>query len=777
VKKWEKYMSKSFKCFPEGTGLALTMKSLIQQEEVPLLTRRISSRMVRLVSNLPVGQWAGWQMLVPTQGLADLSLMATAGLKASDLCWISEEAATHEFLPEEVFQSDLPIDWESAWVYEGFLQATEGGKTGKIGFAQESKDRMPAERNVILRQYRWPLSFSAQFGELVAALREEGGVLRYLAGAATPEAQQQAANLVVNTWQPCEVDVYSYIGTPVNTRLLFLLPHPPSARLMTIVNESVTGLTLRLVGNIKQEEALQAWQNPLHQGIVLPDYAARIVACEPRASDSVIMGIQTHTPPAKIIPARHTPSKASNLLRVGKATDISGLETDISLSEADLKRHWQIIGQTGTGKSSLLLSIMQKAILQGYGMTFFDPHGTTIDTLLTMIPEKHSRKVRVIRVEDTENPVPMNLWNTDDPEKAERSIADLAELFANIFDPRQEGIVGPRWERTFSQFAAASIALLGKRASLESIIALISNKTILDQAIKILKKRYPTIAQSLQREHLEDKSSEYNSLISWFVSKFQRFISVAQLRGTLGAGANAMDFTSWIDTNTVTLIDLGMPEIGASAARVVGTMLLQQLWTASLSRKNRERTHLVVMDEVQLFQTNPLPQMLAEARKFGLALIMAHQHTNQLSADVREAMAANTANFSAFHLSVKDAHSVEDRMNIPSAAQELSRMDAFRALTTLSIDGKQCPTFTLMIPNPLPLDEGQKIQEEIELRSIRELVDPYRGERPLTTEEVIRLISWAAVAEEPESIAKDGVSLLEQWYKTKQKRERLWDDI
>lgn len=216
-------MSKSFKRFPEGTGLALTMKSLIQQEEVPFLTKRISSRMVRLVTNLLVGQWAGWQIAVPTQGLTDLSLMATTELKASDLRWISEETATHEFLPKEAFQSDLPVDWEPAWVYEGFLQAAEGGKTGKIGFAQKpDKDRMPAERNVILRQYQWPLRFSVQFGELVAALREEGGVLRYLAGAATPEAQQQTANLVVNTWQPCEVDVFSYIGMPVNTRLLFL---------------------------------------------------------------------------------------------------------------------------------------------------------------------------------------------------------------------------------------------------------------------------------------------------------------------------------------------------------------------------------------------------------------------------------------------------------------------------------------------------------------------------------------------------------------------------
>ncbi|MGI6725888.1 MAG: hypothetical protein ACOX62_06815 [Christensenellales bacterium] len=107
-------MSKSFKRFPEGTGLALTMKSLIQQEEVPFLTKRISSRMVRLVTNLLVGQWAGWQIAVPTQGLTDLSLMATTELKASDLRWISEETATHEFLPKEASFSKRFPRWLGA---------------------------------------------------------------------------------------------------------------------------------------------------------------------------------------------------------------------------------------------------------------------------------------------------------------------------------------------------------------------------------------------------------------------------------------------------------------------------------------------------------------------------------------------------------------------------------------------------------------------------------------------------------------------------------------
>lgn len=186
-----------------------------------------------------------------------------------------------------------------------------------------------------------------------------------------------------------------------------------------------------------------------------------------------------------------------------------------------------------------------------------------------------------------------------------------------------------------------------------------------------------------------NSTNEFNQIIGWFISKFQRLISVEQLRNTLGAGANALDFDLSIETDTVTHIDLALPVIGTNAARVVGTLLLMQLWSAVLGRKNRNDTHIVVVDEAQLFQTNPLPQMLAEGRKFGAALILAHQHNGQLSYDLRESLSANSANFSAFRLSVKDAYEVVDRFDDPAVQKDLSRQNAFQALTTLSIDGRQ----------------------------------------------------------------------------------------
>jgi len=189
------------------------------------------------------------------------------------------------------------------------------------------------------------------------------------------------------------------------------------------------------------------------------------------------------------------------------------------------------------------------------------------------------------------------------------------------------------------------------------------------------------------------------------------------------------------------LIDLASPVIGTHASRIVGTLLLLQLWNATTERQRRELTHIIALDEAHLFQTNPLPQMLAEGRKFGISLILAHQHCGQLTKEVRDALDANSANFSAFRLSVKDAAEAIQKFDDPSLCSELCRLNAFNALTTISVDGKQTSVFTLKTQKPNFTKRAAAKAVEIEHRSIAQLVEPYRSFRALTTDEILKLLN------------------------------------
>ncbi len=354
---------------------------------------------------------------------------------------------------------------------------------------------------------------------------------------------------------------------------------------------------------------------------------------------------------------------------------------------------------------------------------------------------KYADRIRVVRLGDAEHPVPLNIWDSDSIEKEERNISDLCELFADIFDPKRDGVVGPRYERWFSTFAKASIAFLGKRASLESIAVMSQSKDNMLKFCRYLQKDYPFLVETIKQEYGMDHSSDFQNMLGWFLCKFERITSVEQIRKTLGAGVNALDWKKTIDTNTVDLVDLATPTIGTHSARIAGSLLLMKLWNAAMTRKKKDKTRLVLVDEAALFQTNPMPRMLAESRKLGLAMVLCHQHEAQLSPEIRDALEANSANFSAFRLSPRDAQIAALRFDDPEMISVLTRLDAFNAITTISVDGRQTMPFTMEIDKPILSESSEETAAQIEKASIAKLVDPYQDMRTLTASEIQQIIN------------------------------------
>ena len=536
------------------------------------------------------------------------------------------------------------------------------------------------------------------------------------------------------------VNVQSYIGKPIRTRFLLRLPEAPSLRLKSILSQSIPGAKLRLLGNVENSEILAQWNQPLANARVLPDYAARIMLMEPVLKESII-GIEVCEERAKKLPLSHKNASAKGAVTIGKATDVSGVTRKVTIEDTkDLRRHYQIIGQTGCGKSTLLSTVILSAIAKGHGLTFFDPHGTTIDMVLRCVPAEHAHRVRVVRLGDVEHPVPLNIWDSGDPIKEEVNINNLCELFSNIFDPKNQGFVGPRYERWLSTFAKASLAYFGKQASLLSIAVISQNKDNMLKVAKAIAGDYPELYETIKNEYGMDNSSDFSATLNWYLCKFQRICACEQLRATLGAGANALDFNHSIDTDTVTLIDLASPTIGAHAARIAGTLTLMKLWNASIQRKNTDKTHLVVIDEASLFQCNPLPRMLSEGRKFGISCVLCHQHETQLSNEIRDALEANSANFSAFRLSPKDAATAAIRFDDATMQTKLARLDAFQAITTLSVDGLQTKPFTLETIRPKQTKNAEEIAAQIEQNSIDTLLKPFAAYRAMTQQRIQQLI-------------------------------------
>ena len=738
--------------YPAHSTTAIRMEKLIKITGKRSLPDRMSSRIVKCASVLDQDGFIGWQMLVPKKGLLDISLFGSGAIGKSDLEWIAEKTGKPSGR-----KLRKTVDESLTCLYELFLPVTEGKAGASIGFRAMTPDK---EADGFAK---WPAFFPQQFEELVNVLRITGAAFRAVVGPAELQDQQTCRKNTIRTYDVSGVAPSEYIGHPVRARILLRLPAAPSARLKTVLEEAVHGLKLRLVGHIPDAGALAVWDSPLTGAPVLPDYAARIMVLEPELWDT-ITGIEACEEEVKSIPASHKNPKDKRAVTIGRATDTSGIKRRITIGEMDLQRHYQIVGQTGTGKSTLLTSIILSAVRKGHGLTFFDPHGSTIDTILRSLPEEFADRIRVVRIGDTEHPVPMNIWNSDDPEKEERTINDLCELFGDIFNPPGECYLGPRWERWFSTFAKASIAFLGRRASLESISVISQSKDNMLKVSRAIIGKYPELVETIKQEYGLDRSNDWNSTLSWLLCKFQRLTAVEQLRKTLGAGTNALDFGHTIDTDTVTLIDLASPVIGSQAARIAGTLIMMKLWNAAMERKERDKTHLVVVDEASLFQTNPMPRMLAESRKFGISMILCHQHAGQLTSEIRDALEANSANFSAFRLSPRDASTAAIRLDNPEMQASLARLDAFHAVTTISVDGKQTAPFTLETIRPKYQRNGVEIARRIEAHSIETLVEPYRALRALKPAEILDLL------DHPEKLAAQDPAWLNKW---KRRRSEL----
>lgn len=713
--------------FPEGTSTVKVMTKLIRCDENLRAGDRMSARMTRSAVKLEDEGFIGWQMIVPRGGAPRLAAFGSEGVTEDDLEWFTENNAITgggcgryaDLAPlSKLYELVLPLGEE---------------KPG-MGFCSETGNKKSAAK-------RLPRSYTCDFGELVRALKTTGGAFRAVLGKPTSEEAGEAERRTLKLWSDAPQAAAEYIGIPVRARFLLRLPAKPGIRLLTVIEQAAHGAELIELGDMSEKSV--EWDRPLKNALALPDHAARIMLLEPIAFRRM-EGIETVLPPAPLLEAQHPLRREDGAIRLGSAVNAAGVRKQVTLPPFDMRRHVRVMGQTGTGKSTLLCGMIVDAIKQGYGLTFFDPHGATVDTVLKCIPPEHMKRVRVVRIGDAENPVPINIWESGDPDAEEKNISDLCELFADIFDPKREGIVGPRYERWLSTFSKAAIALLGKKASLLSVAVISQSKDNMRKVCSAIRARYPELAETISQEYGQDNSREFQNELNWFLCKFQRLTAVEQLRATIGGCANALKFDKTIDTDTVTLIDLASPQIGTGPARIVGTMIMLKLWTAALSRRRRDMNHLVFVDEASLFQTQPMPRMLAESRKFGLAITLCHQHNGQMTREVLEALEANSASTIAFRLSPRDAAVTAGCFPDDSAASLLPRLDAFNAIATLSVNGRQTAPFTLSVSRPPIRKDGERIAAEIERESRKKLVEPYRKARALSPAEINEFLTEAA---------------------------------
>jgi hypothetical protein len=337
---------------------------------------------------------------------------------------------------------------------------------------------------------------------------------------------------------------------------------------------------------------------------------------------------------SKELPAPLSLKKGNKLDVVFAQNTYGNSRTLIGLTEDERRRHMYILGATGTGKSTMLLSMINSDIQNGKGLAVVDPHGDLIEQILNVIPEERIKDVVYFNPDDIEYPMGINLLELSEglsEEDATREKEYIAESIISLFHKiYTEKYSGPRMEYILRNTIHTAFTVPG--ATLFTVYKLLINTKFRKSVVK-----------NLTDENLKDfwkfefaKAGDYQKvkMISPITNKIGRFLFSPTAKRILEQEKSTINFEQIMNEGKILLCNLSKGKLGEDNSKVFGVVVMAKLQLASLRRarmaeKDRKDFYMYV-DEFQNFATPAFAQILSEARKYRLGAILAHQTTSQL---------------------------------------------------------------------------------------------------------------------------------------------------
>lgn len=395
-----------------------------------------------------------------------------------------------------------------------------------------------------------------------------------------------------------------------------------------------------------------------------------------------------------------------------------GAKKRINLSEHDRKRHMYIIGQTGTGKSVFLKNCAVQDMLNGNGFCFIDPHGDAVEELLAMVPKERTEDIIYFCPSDMDYPMGLNIFEFHRPEQKDFLIQEAINMLVKLYDPNNQGIIGPRYEHLFRN--AAQTVMAGPDpnvtgGTLVDIPKLFNDKQFVAEKLQHIKDQ--TILDFWQKEMpASERSNDFGEVKSWFVSKFGAFLGNAMMRNIIGQTKSAFNLREIMDQKKILLVNLSKGKTGELNSKLLGMIFVMQFQAAAMSRADVDAAErpdfCLYVDEFQNYSTDSFATILSEARKFGLNLIVANQFTTQLTDEIRDAVFGNVGTIISFRVGTQDAEALQRVMQPVFDADDLQRIPNLNMVVRMLINGVPAQPFSMQGLPPLG-NENQKLVDAL----------------------------------------------------------------
>ena len=381
-------------------------------------------------------------------------------------------------------------------------------------------------------------------------------------------------------------------------------------------------------------------------------------------------------------------------LFLGNST-FRGLSTPVYIGREDRMRHTYIIGKTGTGKTEFLKRMIMQDIKNGEGLAVIDPHGDLIEDILKLMPPERAEDVVLFDPSDTLRPMGINMLEAESEQQKHFVVAGIIGLMYKLFDPNKTGIIGPRFEHAVRN--AMLTVMYEKGATLIELMRALTDPMFVQE---ILPKVDDPIIRRYWTDQIAQTSDFHKSeVLDYITSKFGRFVTNKMIRNIIGQSESAFNFREIMDTKKILLVNLSKGLIGEENSSFLGLVLVPRLLIAAMSRQNvdmKDRTDFFLyVDEFQNFATPDFAQILSEARKYRLSLIVANQFIGQMDEEVKNAIIGNVGTIAAFRVGVADANFLQHQFAPTFSEADLINIDKFNAYMTTSVNNEPVRAFSI----------------------------------------------------------------------------------
>ncbi|MCK4781897.1 type IV secretion system DNA-binding domain-containing protein [Candidatus Parcubacteria bacterium] len=382
-------------------------------------------------------------------------------------------------------------------------------------------------------------------------------------------------------------------------------------------------------------------------------------------------------------------------------TTFRNIHKKFGIKPDDRRRHMYIVGKTGMGKTALLENMAIQDIQAGHGVGFVDPHGEAAEKLLDFIPSRRINDVVYFNPSDLDWPIAFNIMEKVDVKYRHLVAGGLMGVFKKIWPD----VWSARMEYILNNCILALLEYQG--STLLGVNRMLSD---VEYRKKVVDKVTDPIVRAFWTQEFASYSQRYETEATAAIqNKVGQLISSPLIRNIIGQVKSTINMREIMDKKKILILNLSKGRVGEDASRLIGALLITKIQLAAMSRVDmpedeREDFYLYV-DEFQNFATESFINILSEARKYRLNLILAHQYISQMEEEVRDAVFGNVGTIVSYRVGADDAEYLEKEFTPEFFIEDLINLAKYNIYLKLMIDGIAGKPFSARTLPPFPIEE------------------------------------------------------------------------